>query len=131
LGVDGARYLGSVQTYRVNVPTKPAWDAHFDRLANDEVTNNYPGLGFLDLLLKCNTTIALATSYAKTGVHAEPDLVVDCVAGWVNAEVCKGATANSIEDSLGQDCRGHLVCQVANDVSDMTRKGLTHGRDGE
>jgi hypothetical protein len=27
-------------------PTKPAWDAHFDRLANDEVTNNYPGLVF-------------------------------------------------------------------------------------
>jgi hypothetical protein len=38
---------------------KPAWRVHFDRLGNDDVVRNYPGLGFMDMLLKSITNIEL------------------------------------------------------------------------
>lgn len=100
---------------------KPSWSVHFDRLANDEVLNNYPGLGFIALLLKATTTFDITTTYAETAVNpaevSTPDLVVDCVAGWVNASVSNGLTESSLEDLLGEQCRNHLDFHIVRDES--------------
>jgi hypothetical protein len=62
----------------------PAWLVYFDRLANDESTHNYPGLGFLELLLRATTTIDLECSYSEvTAIPTEvstPDLWIEFLA---------------------------------------------------
>ena len=102
---------------------KPAWKVHFDRLANDSVAGNYPGLGFINLLLQATTTVELTSSYDEAGATAAdvstPDLVVDCIAGWVNASVISGKTTRELEESLGEACRSHLGLQVVSDESDI------------
>lgn len=100
---------------------KPSWSIHFDRLANDEVRNNYPGLGFIDLLLKAKTTIDITTTYAEAEENpakvSTPDLVVDCIAGWVNAGVSDGLTESSLEEILGEQCKEHLGFHIVGDTS--------------
>lgn len=108
---------------------KPAWSVHSDRLANDEVVNNYPGLGFIDLLLKSRTTVDVTTSYAVDAVIpaevSTPDLVVDCIAGWVNAGVRNGLTTSSFEELLGEKCRNHLGFHVVSDESGFVAMRLS------
>lgn len=102
---------------------KPAWKVHFDRLANDSVADSYPGLGFIKLLLQATTTIEVTSSYDEAGATAAAvctqDLVVDCIAGWVNANVISGKTTRALEESLGEACRSHLGLHVVSDESDI------------
>jgi hypothetical protein len=101
----------------------PRWQVHFDRLASDESAHNYPGLAFLELLLKVTTTIDLECSYSEVTAIATdvstPDLVIDCIAGWVNAAIGDGGNATSLERVLGASCRDHLVFLVVRDATDI------------
>jgi hypothetical protein len=101
----------------------PEWRIHFDRLGHDEIAHNYPGLGFLDLLLKATTTIDLKCSYSENEAIATdvstPDLVIDCIAGWVNAAIRDGGNETSLERVLGASCKDHLEFSVARNVSDI------------
>jgi hypothetical protein len=89
--------------------------------ANDDVVNNYPGLGFIDLLLKATTTVEILSSFAEATASAAdvstPDLIVDCIAGWVNASITSGLSTISLEELLGEECMSHLGFHIVTDES--------------
>lgn len=102
---------------------KPAWQVHFDRLANDDVARNYPGLGFIDMLLKSTTNVELTSSYAEVSLTptdmSTPDLIVDCIAGWANESITNWGNTRELEAILGEERRSHLELHVLNGETDI------------